>query len=201
MQSHRVLCYKGDINFVKNGFIGQNRLRLGLFPTPSLVPISNPCKSLNAPRLELIGKFRPTQCLAIAGGENEGDSSDDDEDLCPVECVREFKTDEEFTRILEKAKETKSLVVVDFYRTSCGSCKYIEQGFAKLCRGSGDQEAAVIFLKHNVIDEYDDQSESVPLFHFYRDGVLLESFATRDKKRIDEAILKYTSSAAQDAFV
>lgn len=84
--------------------------------------------------------------------ENQGESSDEDEDdeLCPVECVREFKTDKEFLKILERAKETDSLVVVDFYRTSCGSCKYIEQGFTKLCRGSADQEAPVIFLKHNV---------------------------------------------------
>ncbi|XP_073103942.1 uncharacterized protein [Elaeis guineensis] len=91
-----------------------------------------------------------------------GEAVDDDEDdaeLCPVDCVREFKTEEEFRRILDKAKETGSLVVVDFYRTSCGSCKYIEQGFAKLCKGSGDREADVVFLKHNVIDEYDEQSE------------------------------------------
>lgn len=53
-----------------------------------------------------------------------------------------------------------------------------------------------------VIDEYDEQSEvaerlrikTVPLFHFYKNGVLLESFATRDKERIDATILKYTSS-------
>ncbi|KAF6139042.1 hypothetical protein GIB67_010768 [Kingdonia uniflora] len=52
-----------------------------------------------------------------------------------------------------------------------------------------------------VINEYDEQSEvaerlrikAVPLFHFYRDGVLLESFPTRDKERILAAILKYTS--------
>jgi len=78
------------------------------------------------------------------------EEEDEDVELCPVDCVREFKTDEELLRILEKAKETKSLVVVDFYRTSCGSCKYIEQGFSKLCRGAGDREDAVIFLKHNV---------------------------------------------------
>ncbi|XXG60977.1 hypothetical protein AAC387_Pa04g2745 [Persea americana] len=132
--------------------------------------------------------------------ENQGESSDEDEDdeLCPVECVREFKTDKEFLKILERAKETDSLVVVDFYRTSCGSCKYIEQGFTKLCRGSADQEAPVIFLKHNVIDEYDEQSEvaerlrikAVPLFHFYKNGVLLEAFATTDKEKILAAILK-----------
>lgn len=148
---------------------------------------------------------RPGRIKAVVD-ENPGELSDEDDDLCPVDCVREFKTDEEFLRILEKAKETDSLVVVDFYRTSCGSCKYIEQGFAKLCKGSGDQEAAVTFLKHNVIDEYDEQSEvaerlrikTVPLFHFYKKGVLVESFPTRDKERILGAILKYTSPAAQD---
>lgn len=82
--------------------------------------------------------------------ESQGELSEDDDELCPVDCVKEFKTDEEFLGILEKAKENGSLVVVDFYRTSCGSCKYIEQGFTKLCKGSGDQDAPVIFLKHNV---------------------------------------------------
>ncbi|VYS45330.1 unnamed protein product [Arabidopsis thaliana] len=134
--------------------------------------------------------------------ENLVELSDENDDLCPVECVTEFKTDDELLSVLEKSKETNSLVVVDFYRTACGSCKYIEQGFSKLCKQSGDQEAPVIFLKHNVVDEYDEQSEvaerlrikAVPLFHFYKNGVLLESFATRDKERIDAAILKYTSS-------
>ncbi|CAH8364018.1 unnamed protein product [Eruca vesicaria subsp. sativa] len=156
------------------------------------------------------------------------DENEEEEDLCPVECVTEFKTDDELVRVLEKAKENNTLVVVDFYRPSCGSCKYIEQGFSKLCKQSGDQEAPVIFLKHNVrvsyillsmntlttstfiscsndlqvIDEYDEQSEvaerlrikSVPLFHFYKNGVLLEAFATRDKERIDASIAKYTYS-------
>lgn len=40
--------------------------------------------------------------------------------------------------------------------------------------------------------------QAVPLFHFYKDGVLLESFPTRDKERIIAAILKYTSPASQD---
>lgn len=78
------------------------------------------------------------------------DEEDEEEGLCPVECVREFKTDEEFSRILEKAKKKNTLVVVDFYRTSCGSCKYIEKGFSKLCKASGSDDVPVIFLKHNV---------------------------------------------------
>ncbi|KAF3793891.1 Thioredoxin-like 4 [Nymphaea thermarum] len=131
---------------------------------------------------------------------------DEDDSICPVECVREFKTDAEFSRILEKAKATDSLVVVDFYRTSCGSCKYIEQGFSKLCKGSGGREDSVIFLKHNVIDEYDEESEvaerlkirAVPLFHFYKGGNLVEAFPTRDKERILATIIKYTSTSHLD---
>lgn len=127
---------------------------------------------------------------------------EEEEEVCPVDCVTEFKTDEEFQRHLERSKSTGALVVVDFYRPSCGSCKYIEKGFVRLCKGSGDDGAPVVFLKHNVIDEYDEQSEVadrlrikiVPLFHFYKDGVLVESFATRDKDRIIAAIRKYTSA-------
>ncbi|XP_008444622.1 thioredoxin-like 4, chloroplastic [Cucumis melo] len=152
------------------------------------------------PRHQLLYKSK----MRVNAG-NQGEMGDEDDDLCPVDCVREFKTDEEFIKILDKAKENGGLVVVDFYRTSCGSCKYIEQGFAKLCKGSGDQQAPVIFLKHNVMDEYDEQSEvaerlrikSVPLFHFYKDGVLLEAFPTRDKERILTAITKYSSSPLQ----
>ncbi|XP_020599386.1 thioredoxin-like 4, chloroplastic [Phalaenopsis equestris] len=131
-----------------------------------------------------------------------GDDVEEEDGLCPVDCVKEFKTEEEFSRILEKAKGTNSLVVVDFYRTSCGSCKYIEQGFVKLCKRSGDDKDSVVFLKHNVLDEYDEQSEvaerlrikTVPLFQFYKDGVLLEAFATRDKERIVGVIRKYISA-------
>lgn len=97
--------------------------------------------------------------IKVVATNSHGELSDEDDELCPVECVKEFRTGDEFTRILEKANKTSSLVVVDFYRRSCGSCKYIEQGFAKLCRGSGDEEASVIFLKHNVMDEYDEPSE------------------------------------------
>lgn len=79
-----------------------------------------------------------------------GYAFDEEDEVCPVECVKEFRDDEELFRIVEKAKETGALVVVDFYKTACGSCKYIEQGFSKLCKGSGISDSPVIFLKHNV---------------------------------------------------
>lgn len=167
--------------------------------------ITNPCQLKTVLQLQgsiCVHNLSKIKCML---DEKEELLIEDDE-LCPVDCVREFHTEEEFSSILEKAKESNALVVVDFYRTSCGSCKYIEQGFAKLCKGSGEQEAPVIFLKHNVLDEYDEQSEvaerlrirSVPLFHFYKNGVLLEAFPTRDKERILEAILKYTASSTRE---
>ena len=119
----------------------------------SLVPrYSHGKLCLGDTKLEPIVKPRHTFCPSSVGvaDECQEDLPEEDDDLCPVDCVREFTTDEEFCRILDKARETGSLVVVDFFRTSCGSCKYIERGFAKLCKKSGDHEAPVIFLKHNV---------------------------------------------------
>lgn len=43
--------------------------------------------------------------------------------------------------------------------------------------------------------------QTVPLFHFYKNGALVEAFPTRDKERIDTAILKYTSTTSNDNWV
>ncbi|KAH8488057.1 hypothetical protein H0E87_023937 [Populus deltoides] len=165
--SLNVVMQKQNILYSKASFgVGRNPDRQLDCRIPCVAPSMLPCRGneksclmkakfpsitkhagLNFPKNN--DGWRPGRIKAVVD-ENPGELSDEDDDLCPVDCVREFKTDEEFLRILEKAKETDSLVVVDFYRTSCGSCKYIEQGFAKLCKGSGDQEAAVTFLKHNV---------------------------------------------------
>ena len=60
--------------------------------------------------------------------------------------------EQQFDNILSSA-DPSSLVVVDFYRTACGSCKYISAGFLKLCKGSHEGHAPVEFLRHNVFDE------------------------------------------------
>ncbi|MCO5605827.1 hypothetical protein L7F22_060011 [Adiantum nelumboides] len=103
-----------------------------------------------APRMRPIAALNSAEFRRLQALETQRESDEEDEDLCPVECVKEFKTRTELAEILETAKESNALVVVDFYKTACGSCKYIEQGFIKLCKGAGDDEAAVIFLKHNV---------------------------------------------------
>ncbi|XP_009348702.2 thioredoxin-like 4, chloroplastic [Pyrus x bretschneideri] len=209
MHRQSILYGKAKASF---NFVTKPNTKLGS-TSPSqvksrLLRTRNPSTIIKTTALEVSGfrgAFGHLKARVATGNLGEL-SEEDDDDVCPVECVREFRTDAEFSKILERARESGALVVVDFYRTSCGSCKYIEQGFAKLCKGAGDGEAAVIFLKHNVIDEYDEQSEvadrlrikTVPLFHFYKDGVLLEAFPTRDKERITAAISKYTTPASQE---
>ena len=78
------------------------------------------------------------------------DIDEDSEDVCHVGCVREISTKQELEHALEAAQRRKAVVVVDFFKTACGSCKYIEHGFAKLCRGEAEKQHPVVFLKHNV---------------------------------------------------
>ncbi|KAL2652648.1 hypothetical protein R1flu_020776 [Riccia fluitans] len=121
---------------------------------------------------------------------------------CPVDCVREVRTYAEFERVLQDAELNNALVVVDFYNSSCGSCKYILPQFIKLCkRGCGDEcsvqnENGVLFIKHNVRDEYDDLTDlarfysirSVPMFSFFVDGCRVEQFPTRDRQKLEENV-------------
>jgi thiol-disulfide isomerase/thioredoxin len=142
---------------------------LPVFPTVPLLPTVTATASCSAPNTSLlfprspVRRYRLSASVTESSGEEEAATGsangslpglppveEDDDEVCPVDCVTEFKTDEEFRRHLERAKATGALVVVDFYRTSCGSCKYIERGFMRLCKGSGDDDAPVVFLKHNV---------------------------------------------------
>jgi len=126
----------------------------------------------------------------------------DEDEPCPLECVRQIYTVNDFKKLAEEA-HPKSLVVVDFYRTACGSCKYILPGFVKLCKRSGSHAAPVVFLKHNVMDEYEERTEladhadirAVPSFQFWMNGKKVEQFATRDKTKISLAIDKYVPGA------
>ncbi|XP_024534646.1 thioredoxin-like 4, chloroplastic [Selaginella moellendorffii] len=130
---------------------------------------------------------------------------------CPVDCVTVVSNLQEFDAILERAREEHDLVVVDFYNTSCGACKYMLPQFVKLCkRGcSSDEcvadpqeddehsdESQIVFVKHNVLDDYDELTDlaefysvsSVPLFAIFQDGCLVDKFATRDKHRLERAV-------------
>ncbi|CAI5493355.1 unnamed protein product [Closterium sp. Naga37s-1] len=64
---------------------------------------------------------------------------------CPVDCVREVRTMADLEAELLTAEQNMQLVVVDFYNSSCGSCRYILPKFIDLCKSGcqGDSECAV----------------------------------------------------------
>lgn len=121
---------------------------------------------------------------------------------CPLDCVRDVHTYREFEKVLHDAEEANELVVVDFYNSSCGACKYLLPQLIKLCKkGCGDEchvnEAiGVVFVKHNVRDEYDELTDlarfysirAVPMFSFFMNGSRVDQFPTRDRQRLRQAL-------------
>ncbi|KAK9903253.1 hypothetical protein WJX75_000800 [Coccomyxa subellipsoidea] len=142
----------------------------------------------------ILDKYRQDQAVVEAQRVVKDEEGADDE-TCPAECVRDIYSVEDLDNALEKAGEN-TLVVVDFFKTACGSCRYIQPGFVKLCRASEERHSPVMFLRHNIFDEYEELSElsdrfkikAVPLFYFFRNGKVVEKFATRERRRIAEAI-------------
>ena len=124
------------------------------FSPKGLSPAEGRCKRRVAVPSALLNahEYRKQQLEKVFLKEMGSDTfeSDDDEDLCPIECVREIYKLSELEQAIQDSKSHGGLVVVDFFRTSCGSCRYIEKGLQKLCKGAGNGEASVTFLKHNV---------------------------------------------------
>ena len=64
---------------------------------------------------------------------------------------------------------------------SCGSCKQVLQHCSQLCQENSQQKAGVLFLKHNVWNEFDDltdvarmyKAKAVPSFIFLTGGAMV----------------------------
>lgn len=119
---------------------------------------------------------------------------------CPVHCVREVHNYREFEKVVNDAQQQKKLVVMDFYDTSCGACKYILHQVIKLCKKGCGEECSVggevVFIKHNIKDQYDELTDlarfysirSVPMFSFFVDGCRVRQFPTRDGRQLENTI-------------
>ncbi|XP_075948724.1 thioredoxin-like [Anarhichas minor] len=90
----------------------------------------------------------------------------------------------EFNQMLKDAGD--KLVVVDFTATWCGPCKIIGPKFHALV--SKPENKNVVFMKVDV-DQADDVSKdckinSMPTFHFYKNGKKVDEFSGADEKKL-----------------
>jgi ubiquitin C len=80
------------------------------------------------------------------------------------------------------------LVVVDFTATWCGPCQRIKPAFHHLADSTGD----VVFLQVDVDANEETAAhcniESMPTFHFYKNGKLVHQFSGADERSLTNAI-------------
>ncbi|KAJ4845023.1 hypothetical protein Tsubulata_041655 [Turnera subulata] len=94
---------------------------------------------------------------------------------------------------LEKGKESKILIVVDFFATWCWPCKHIAPALEKLAKGM----PRVTFLKvdvdelKSVADEW--EVRAMPTFLCFKDGRVVEKIVGANKEKLQEMILKHAT--------
>ncbi|GBF94865.1 thioredoxin-like chloroplastic [Raphidocelis subcapitata] len=139
----------------------------------------------------------------------EGVHFTEDDTPCPTDCVIEVFTEAELEGVFSSALPD-ALVVVDFFKTDCPACKVMAPGFHRMCRSASEHAQHIIFVKHNIYEYEDDDGDgeltplarrfkikTVPQFAFFKSNgaELVESFATRDKTRLTEAVDKHAPVA------
>lgn len=84
------------------------------------------------------------------------------------------------------------LVILYLHSRSCGICKEIRRGYTELCNDSHAQRAGIVFLEHDIYDEFDYISDlarfyrlkAAPRFVFFVDGAVKQSVALPDIRRL-----------------
>ncbi|KAI3989184.1 hypothetical protein MKX01_033220 [Papaver californicum] len=99
---------------------------------------------------------------------------------------------EHWTDNLDKGKELKKLIVIDFTASWCGPCRMIAPILAEIAK----KLTNVLFLKVDV-DELQSVAqewkvEAMPTFVFVKEGVEVERFAGANKAKLEELIAKHS---------
>ncbi|OMO75250.1 Thioredoxin [Corchorus olitorius] len=97
---------------------------------------------------------------------------------------------------LQKANESKKLVVVDFTASWCGPCRFIAPILADMAK----KLPHVTFLKVDV-DELktvaqDWAIEAMPTFIFLKEGSIVDRVVGAKKEELQQTIAKHASSTA-----
>ncbi|KAI5063819.1 hypothetical protein GOP47_0020489 [Adiantum capillus-veneris] len=130
---------------------------------------------------------------------------------CPLECIREVFTLSQFENVLYDAEQTNKLVMIDFYSSSCGACKYLLPQVINLCKKGCedscpvDDSWGIIFLKHNVRDDYDELTDLarfyairvVPSFTFFQNGSPIKHLMILANVDIRTRMILLSPSASQ----
>ncbi|KDP38568.1 hypothetical protein JCGZ_04493 [Jatropha curcas] len=105
-------------------------------------------------------------------------------------------TVEAWNEQLEKGKESKTLIVVDFTATWCGPCRFITPILQDLAK----KMPHVTFLKVDV-DELrtvaeDWAVEAMPTFMFLKEGKIVDKVVGAKKEELQMTIVKHATEVA-----
>lgn len=113
--------------------------------------------------------------------------------------VIEVRSQNQLDIVTEKFKS--ALLIVFLYSRSCGSCKKVLENYRRLCDAFRAENARIIFVKHDVHDDFDNLTDiarmydvhSVPAFLFLSDGALIKKIQFRDSRHAVENLRRQIS--------
>lgn len=83
-------------------------------------------------------------------------------------------------------------ILLFLFTSSCGACKQFLKRLEQMCVQAHHQQAGVVFVKHNIYNEFDDFSDLsrmykvryVPCFMFFDEGALVRKMVIRDVRQM-----------------
>lgn len=84
------------------------------------------------------------------------------------------------------------LTILALYSTSCGICKVTRCAYESICRDSHHERARVVYLEHDINDEFDFPSDiaqyyrvkKVPTWLVFVDGAMIDTFCLPDIRHV-----------------
>jgi len=103
--------------------------------------------------------------------------------------LKKIHSNEEYKEIINNTKD--KLIVIDFFATWCGPCKYIAPIFADL----SEKLTNIAFLKVDVdeVNEISQEEEisAMPTFLFYKNGEIVHKIVGADIDEINKTLDKF----------